>query len=547
MSSSVRRILIVNLTRLGDLLQTSPSVAVLRELYPEAEITFAAEKNFAEVCDALPGIDHVYRVDLDRLGRLLLDGGERLLDAYGCVRELVDELRAMRFDLAFNFSSSRMSAVLMGLLEVPDVRGWSMTSDGFRVIRHPWSRLFAAMCLNRSTAAFNLVDVYRSVAGRGRGPRRLLYDVAPEAEVFAGELLAAAELCPGERVVALQLGASKSVRCWPQEAFAELGRRLGQAGLRVLLVGGGGDRGLAAEVAKRIGPGVIDACGRTTVAQLGALLARTSLLVTGDTGPMHMAAAVETPVVSLFFGPALPFDTGPYGAGHLMIQAMAPCAPCDHNVSCLNPFCRELIAPEAVAEAVLARLADDSQRLEALGASSPGLRLYRGRFDSAGYHDCEPLGMTRPDRQAALRIAYRAMWLALLEGVDLPEPLASGVDITPFVELGAMAREGEEITRRMRGLLAVASTPIAQVERLGRELEALDRQIAEAAGLYPELGVLAHMFQFGKENLEGVEVGPLVEESSGLYRDLGWSANCMRTLLGEGTGRRELRDAGLHQ
>ena len=125
----LRRIVVVNLTRLGDLLQTSPTIAGLHAVHPDAQVTLVAEKNFAEVCESIPGVDRVHRIDLDRLGHLLLEGPTRIADAYRHVREMVDELRAEDFELALNFSSSRMSAVLLSLLRVPDVSGWAMTSD----------------------------------------------------------------------------------------------------------------------------------------------------------------------------------------------------------------------------------------------------------------------------------------------------------------------------------------------------------------------------------------------------------------------------------
>ena len=324
---NAERILIVNLTRFGDLLQTSPTVAALRERHPGAAITLLAERNFADVCDGIPGIDRVYRVDLDRLGNLVLSGGNALIEGYRYVEDVISELRAARFDLALNFSSSRMTAVFMGLLGIPDVRGWSMTADGLRVIHHPWARLFATMCLNRRVAAFNLVDYYCAMAGGGGATRRLLYEISPAAGTFADALLAAAGVQRDERLVALQIGASRAIRQWPAVAFAALGRHLAATGHRVVLIGGGADRPLAATVAADLGAHAIDACGKTGVAELGALLARTHLLVSGDTGPMHMAAAVGTPIVGLFFGPASPFDTGPYGADHVLLHATPPCSP----------------------------------------------------------------------------------------------------------------------------------------------------------------------------------------------------------------------------
>jgi len=351
---SARRILIVNLTRFGDLLQTSPTVAALTERHPGADITLVAERNFADVCDGIPGIDRVYRVDLDRVGKLLLDGGASLLEAYRAVETVITELRAERFDLALNFSSSRMTAVFMGLLGIRDVRGWSMTPDGLRVIRHPWARLFATMCLQRRVAAFNLVDYYRAMADGGGATRRLLYQVAPAAQARADALLAEAGTRAGARVVALQLGASRAIRQWPPAAFADLARRLVAAGCQVLLVGGGADRTLAAAVASAVGDGAVDACGRTSVGELGGVLARADALVTGDTGPMHMAVAVGTPVVGLFFGPASPFDTGPYSADNVVLHTGVACAPCGHTVTCLDPYCREGLTPELVATVVTA-------------------------------------------------------------------------------------------------------------------------------------------------------------------------------------------------
>src|SRR6185312_7152725 len=117
-----------------------------------------------EVCRGLPGVDRVWELDLDRLGRHILGGtGTDLRAAYALVEDEVRRLRAERFDLALNYSSSRMSAVLMALIGVPDTRGWTMTRDGHRLIANPWSRLFSASALHRRQAPFNLVDYYKRV------------------------------------------------------------------------------------------------------------------------------------------------------------------------------------------------------------------------------------------------------------------------------------------------------------------------------------------------------------------------------------------------
>lgn len=544
----VRRILILNLTRFGDLLQTSPTVAVLRERHPGARIVFLAERNFAEVCEGVPGIDEVRRIDLDRVGTLMLEGGDRLLEAYRYVETQIRELREERFDLAFNFSSSRMSAVFMGLLRIPDVRGWSMTPDGFRVILNPWSRLFATMCLNRRFACFNLVDYYRWIADGGPGPRRLVYDVTPAAEARVTALVESWGVRAGERLVAFQLGASRAIRRWPTESFAEVARSIAADGLRPVLIGGGGDAELAREVVRRVGPAAIDACGSTDVPGLGALLRRSSLLVTGDTGPMHMAAAVGTPIVALFFGPALPQDTGPYGEDHLVLHAPVPCAPCEHSVTCLDPFCRTEITPEQVASAARARLAGDWDALAEQARQSPLVRFHRTGFDRHGAFACEPLD-GREDPDDRYRWAYRSVFQRALAGVPLPEPRPLRGSLAPFAELAAMAREGEAIAERLAVAAAAPRPSIEEIGRLGREIETLDAAILTQGGRHPETAVLSQMFRFGKENIEGDEVQGLAVATRELYRELLFEAEGVRSLLSEPApeGRGKAKDASLHQ
>lgn len=551
---SLQRIVIVNLTRLGDLLQTSPTIAGLHAVHPEASITVVAEKNFADVCESIPGVDHVYRVDFDGLGHLLLEGSDRILDAYRRVQDVVQELRSERFELALNFSSSRMSAVLLGLLRIEDVRGWEMTTDGHRAIRSPWARLFAASCLNRRVAAFNLVDSYRGVAGCLEAPvDGLAFRIGDPARAAVAARLAEAGVAPDASLVALQLGASREVRQWPIESFASLARALAADGHRVVLLGGGGERPLAERLAASCvdaASPLVDMCGGTSIQELGALLERCRLLVTGDTGPMHMAAATRTPVVGLFFGPALPFDTGPYGSDHVVLHAGVSCAPCEHTVHCLDPFCRRTLTPELIAEIARARLAGDFSRLAALatqaGRSGP-VRVYRTGFDADGLFACAPLGDLPPRLDDELRDAYRAAWLARLAGRPLPAPRATRVDGAPFAALAGLARLGGQLASELQQQAARRSPRLEAIERSGREIEVLDRSIAEHGRVHPELALLTQMFAFEKETMAGATLEQLACEYARLYRDLARSADDMLALLGGQAMAHEVGDADLRQ
>jgi len=526
----VKKILIVNLTRLGDLLQTSPTIAGLKEMHPEAEITVVAERNFAEVSRGLPGVDRVWELDLDRLGHHVVGGDLRA--AYALVEGDVQRLRAERFDLALNYSSSRMSAVLMALIGVPDTRGWTMTRDGHRLIAHPWSRLFSASTLHRRQAAFNLVDYYKRVAGVEGGPRRLLFTVPDAARTRVVSILAAAGH-GGEPLVALQLGASRDARRWPAASFVALGRELStRLGARIVLCGGGGDRAVAEEVAAGLGPVALDACGRTSVAELGALLSRVDVLVTGDTGPMHMAVAVGTPVVALFFGPALPFDTGPYGTDHLCLHAEVACAPCDHNVTCLEPFCRETLAPAAVAEAVVSRRAGDWHALEAAADRWPQLRWYRTGFDPDGLFDVTLLGTRPPGRRERLRRAYRALWKSVFDGAPLPPP-GDGLpdDAALGRELAAHAARARDLAAQAEALARRTPVALGELETAARALEQLDAEMFRLGAVHEPLALLTQLFRFEKESIAGEDVVALVGATRALHDRFTDHARVLAALL----------------
>ena len=530
----MKKILVVNLTRFGDLLQTSPTIMGLKELWPDAELTALVERNFADVCRGLPAVDRVRELDLDGLGRTMLgDTTASFREAYRVVEDLVAELRAERFDLALNYSSSRMSAVLLGLIRAADTRGWTMTGAGHRLIAHRWSRLFSASCLVRRQAPFNLVDYYKRAAGVQGGPRRLFFTVPEPARARAAEVLAGAQLVPGTPLIAFQLGASRAVRRWPAVHYVAVARALeARVGARVLLCGGGGDRPVAEEIRAALGELAIDVCGRTSIAELGALLARADVLVTPDTGPMHMAVAVGTPVVALFFGPALPFDTGPYAPDHVCLHAEVACAPCDHNVTCLDPFCRDTLAPEAVADAVVARRAGDWAALAAAAERWPQVRWYRTGFDAEGLADVTPLGRRPVTRLEHLRRAYRALWKTVLDGAPPPAgPVRLEREAATVRELVGLARAAAAQAAVVEVLASRPEPDLGALEAAAMQLEEHDAALFRFGAMHEPATLLVQMFRFEKENIEGDDVAALATATRVLHEELEARGRVLANLL----------------
>jgi hypothetical protein len=219
-------------------------------------------------------------------------------------------------------------------------------------------------------------------------------------------------------------------------------------------------------------------------------------------------------------------------------------------VNCLDPFCRRTLTPEVVAEIARARIANDASRIAQLatqvGRSGP-VRVYRTELGEDGLFECVQLGDVPPRLDDELRSAYRATWLARLTGRPLPAARSTHVDAAAFAALSGLARLGGELAQALQRLAAQRAPRIDAIERTGREIEVLDRSIAEHGRVHPEVTLLTQMFSFEKETMAGESLEQLARECTRLYRDLGRSADDMQALLGGERAGRKVDDADLRQ
>jgi lipopolysaccharide heptosyltransferase II len=263
---------------------------------------------------------------------------------------LVRELRGEHYGLAVDLQRIQKSALLARLSGAPRVLGFdrARTKEGSFL----WTNERLAPRALEQHRVEQYLEVARHLGCPARTPLRVL-PRGPAAEGWAEGLVR--EL--GAPPVLVNLGASKPANRWEPERFGALARALHASGaVPVCLTGGPADRPAAERARATAGSGVLDLVGATTLPALVALARRARLFIGCDTGPMHIAAAVGTPVIALF-GPADPSRTGPFGEGHRIVRVPPSCAPC-HRQTCnqVRHACMEDITVEHVLAAARASL-----------------------------------------------------------------------------------------------------------------------------------------------------------------------------------------------
>ena len=329
------RILLVRRSSLGDIVIGFPALVALRRACPHAYLAWLVEEELADLVRGHECLDEV--ITIHRLS------ARRPRDWWQETRRVGRLLRQRRFDLAVDLQGRGKSALMCYLSGAPRRVGFSNKVRGMFGMRWinetvPTERGLTAVARSLHMANYLGAPIY---------PVEFRYPVLPEAAAWAEQFAPS----PATPLVALVLGASSPVKAWPPGHFARLAEMLRETGAEVLLVGGPGEAEREAVVQAALIHPALSAVGRTNLPQLAALLARADAVVSADTGALHMASALGTPVIGLY-GPTSPEATGPYGEQHRVLWDRPPCGPCVRRPRCRDYHCMTALTPERVAEAV---------------------------------------------------------------------------------------------------------------------------------------------------------------------------------------------------
>lgn len=320
------KILAVKLSSLGDLFHALPAVHNLK-VGLNAEIDWVTQDEYVDVVRCFTDVNRIIPFDRNHFVRSF--------------RPFRHELRETDYDMAIDFQGLLKSAVVCKLAKAEKRIGPSFQREGAHIF---YSDVAGERNKERHAVEENL-DVVRHLGLEVIPPA---FPVRfPDVASFDSRV---ADL-PRPRV-AIVPASRWSTKNWPIDRFRETALRLQrELGASVVFLGGPTDRMVCADAALGMRGNVLNLAGRTTFPSMGGILTAMDALLCNDSGPMHVAAAVGTPVVAVF-GPTDPLRTGPYGAGHRVVQAELDCRPCfsrtckERGIPCMTTITVDRVVQE---------------------------------------------------------------------------------------------------------------------------------------------------------------------------------------------------------
>jgi len=519
----MKQVLIINITRMGDLIQMIPLLARLEEEWPGVAIDLIVDQEFTHVATMIPGIRHVLAFDFQELMDESRVCARDVVSLYQDLSKWAKPLLQVGYDRVVNLTFNRRSAFLVKFFGCADERGMTTAYDGNFLVKNSWMKYFLDFHVYRHVNRFNIVDLY-ALGGSGPGsfhPIRLM--VTNELHDWARTFLRHSGT--PDTWVAVQVGASDPMKAWRPEYFGQMMAHLSHdRNMGFVLIGTKKEETAVKEAVhvyqQAGGQGTLcQAVGKTSVPELVALLQQCQLMVTNDTGPMHMAVGVNTPVLNVSVGHVDFWETGPFGSGNWVVQPDIVCGPCGFDKVCPHHACKDQIIPQDIAKLSLHILDGES-----FPTFASKIRVYEGGMNE------DQLGtfVLRAGYEPALTAWYGAYWRRFWYESFTGQSSQSSILSYPPPDLlesqvmwEQLAPQLEALCEQADGVLQFCKqhpVPVLQLKEAQRQLQSGTLALKEFARPSLAFGPLAVTFIRETFNLEGHTLISMAEEYATAYQ-----------------------------
>jgi len=338
----IKKILIVSTSWLGDAVITIPTIYGIKNLFPDAHLAILAKDTISDIFKTVEAVDEIIPFHKEK-------GCKKAFS----ILKTSSMLKTKKFDRVFIFPKSIGSALTCFLAGIPERIGFRSGGRKFLLTK--------TVERDQKILSKHQVHYYKKLLGISEKTSfpKLPHVHVPESHIkWAYEFLLSKRDSSKDFLVGINPGSTYGeAKQWLPERYEELVKRLYKNNrCDIIIFGDLNTSLLAEEINKGLKNKAIDVTGKTDILQLAALLKKCDVLVTNDTGPMHVACAVQTPVVAIY-GSTNPVTTSPLGPDAVMIKKNTPCSPCMKRV-CPDGhhMCMENILTDDVEKAVLDKL-----------------------------------------------------------------------------------------------------------------------------------------------------------------------------------------------
>ena len=442
------KIIIINLTRMGDLIQTIGLINAINKRYPKATIDILVMKGFSKIVNHMSHINHIYCLDEGILNPNITHNKQIGIDE---ISSVIDSINKNNYDLLYNPIVSQQSALLAFLVEAKKKLGFLITKKKEQKITSDFISFQLANMHKIGDFSFNLVDIFAGMVSGSSPPYNISFK--NPASLIKTE----------EYTIGFHIGASQSNKAWDIKYYHKvILELLKENKYQIILFGGYKEKDYKSYFDSIKHEKFHNTIGDYNIDELIEAIGKIDLMVTNDTGPMHIAVALDKPIIDISLGPVSKWETGPYNDKSIIIHSKLGCYPCDFNYNCKHWNCHHDITADIVLSAIKLIQQPDIEL-----TSNYNSFLSKTYFDEFGFHSVKPIKDKELSVREVIFTIKRYIWSLYFTG-NLDMEIAK----KRFRKLNF---KGKLALPELQELIEITSSLLSDLEKISNNKKNIDK------------------------------------------------------------------------
>lgn len=512
-NNQTKTICIIQLTRIGDILQTYQACLSAKSEYPDARIILVARKQFAKGLDFL--LKNIFFNTIYIDSKEILGDGQSLIFSREQLRKLVSTINSHAPEVVVNLSFCKLSSYLSSMIQAKHRLGMFYNSQAEVSISDTWSQYLYSTVMTGALNPFSLVDIYQNLIGCSK-------PIIPKKEV------------PRSPVLTIHPFASHSKKHWKIEKWAEIVFKLlkDQPQLHINIVGAKNEseeanKLLQQPILKPFQSRIFNLVGETSLEQLSEVIKRSTLFLGHDSMVGHLASIYGTKCLTISLGTVRPIETVPWGSENYVLSPRTQCFPCFPTDKCADFKCHSDIPYQVVLECTKQLLDKQTVDLKKLEQNVScfhleGTLIQCSSISNVGYLQLKTIGESKPTLRELMHQFYRILWLYTFEHAEesnsFPQLSAANYDLLLKSLKGLehayeLTEFGKKYSKYILIELAKDSPSLQDLKAHSKKIDEVEQLLTVIKDNYPALSPIINFYQIARRNLGGENIVQMTEQS----------------------------------